>query len=99
MFLTSEFKRKEILNLKGGLSPSKFAFTYLNGHHLKLIQNTFYFMLKAFLILEIFTFSWWFFGFLEKWLDNRAMVDFKTYYVTERTTNNYNIHIAQYPKN
>ena len=57
MFLTSEFKRKEILNLKGGLSPSKFAFTYLNGHHLKLIQNTFYFMLKAFLILEIFTFS------------------------------------------
>ena len=57
MFLTSEFKRKEILNLKVGLSPSKFAFTYLNGHPLKLIQNTFYFMLKAFLILEIFTFS------------------------------------------
>ena len=57
MFLTSEFKRKEILKLKVGLSPSKFTLTYFNGHPLKLIRNTFYFMLKAFLILEIFTFS------------------------------------------
>ena len=31
-------------------------------------------------------------------LDKKAMVNFKIYYVTDWTTNNYNTHIAQYLK-
>ena len=37
------------------------------------------------------------FGFLEKRLDKKAMVNFKSYDVTEWTTNNYNAQNAQCP--
>ena len=37
----------------------------------------------------------WLFGYAEKQLDKKAMVNFKIYDVTGRTKSNYNIHIAQ----
>ena len=40
----------------------------------------------------------WLFGHVEKRFDNKAMVNFKIYEVIDWTTNNYNIHIAQYLK-
>ena len=57
-----------------------------------------YFMLKALFILETFAFWPWFFGYVEKRLGERATVNFKTYDVTDWTTNNYNTPIAQYIK-
>ena len=53
-----------------------------------MMENAFYFMLKAF--FEIFTFLFCPFGYEEKWLDNKAKVSFKIYDVTDRTANNDN---------
>ena len=55
-------------------------------------------MLKALFLLERFTYLTWRFGFVEKWFDNKAMVDFKIYDVTDWTTYNYNADITQYLK-
>ena len=46
-------------------------------------------MLKSLFVLELFT------GYIEKRLDKKTNVNFKFYEVTDRTTNNYNTHIAQ----
>ena len=55
------------------------------------MANAFYFMLKAFLVLEIF----WPFGYVEKQLDKKAAVNFKIYNLTDWATDNYNTHITQ----
>ena len=60
-----------------------------------MMKNAFYFMLKAFLVLEIFTFFFGLFVYVQKWLDKKAKVNFKMYGVTDWTTSNYNAHIAQ----
>ena len=60
------------------------------------MENTFYFMLKALFVLEVFTFLSWHFGYVEKQLDMKAMVNFKIYDVTDWTTNNFNTSITQY---
>ena len=44
--------------------------------------------------LEIFTFLPWLFGYVEKWLDMKAVVNFKFYDVL--TTNNYNTLLPNY---
>ena len=62
------------------------------------MKNAFYFMLKALLIFEILTFTYWLFGYVEKRLDKKAMVNFKVDDVTDWTTNDHNTHIAQYLK-
>ena len=62
------------------------------------MKNAFYFMLKALLIFEILTFTSWLFGYVEKRLDKKAMVNFKVDDVTDWTTNDHNTHIAQYLK-
>ena len=62
------------------------------------MKNAFYFMLKAVLIFEILTFTSWLFGYVEKRLDKKAMVNFKVDDVTDWTTNDHNTHIAQYFK-
>ena len=62
------------------------------------MKNAFYFMLKALLIFEILTFTSWLFGYVEKRLDKKAMVNFKVDDVTDWTTNDHNTHIAQYFK-
>ena len=55
-------------------------------------------MLKALYVFEAFTFLSRVFGYVEKLFDNKVMVNFKIYDVTNWTTNNYNTHIAQYLK-
>ena len=62
------------------------------------MKNAFYLMLKALFVLEIFTFLSCLFGYVEKWLDKKAMVNFKIYDFTDWTRNNCNTHIAQYIK-
>ena len=49
----------------------------------KMMKNTFYFMLKALPISEIFTFWFWLFSYIAKWLGNKAMVNLKIYHVTD----------------
>ena len=56
----------------------------------------FYLLLKALVVLEIFTFLSCLFGYVEKGLDKKAMVIFKIYDVTDWTANDYNTNIAQY---
>ena len=64
-----------------------------------MMKNAFYFILKALFVLDIFTFLFWLFGYVEKRLDKKAMVNFKIHDVKDWTTNNYNTHIAQYLQN
>ena len=63
-----------------------------------MMKNTFYFMLKALFVVEIFTFLSWLFGYLEKRLDKKAMFNFKIYDVKNWATSNYNTDIVQYLK-
>ena len=56
----------------------------------------FIFMLKTLFVLEIFTFLSCLFGYIEKWLDEKAMINLNIYAVTDWRTNNYNTHITQY---
>ena len=72
----------------------KVVFVDLNESTLKMMKNAFYFMLKALLFLEIFTFLYWLFGYVEKRLDKKATVNFKIYDITDYTTINCNTHIA-----
>ena len=53
-----------------------------------MMENVFYIMLKAFFVLEIFTFFCGLFGYVEKRLDKRAMVNFNIYDVTNWTIDN-----------
>ena len=61
------------------------------------MKNAFYSVLKA-LVLEVFKFLSWLFGYVEKQLIKKAMVNFNIYDATNWTTNNHNTHIAQYFK-
>ena len=57
----------------------------------KVMKNAFCFTLKAIFVLKIFTFLSWLFGYVEKRLDNnKAMVNFKIYDVTDWIKNNFN---------
>ena len=51
-------------------------------------------MLKVFLVLEIFTFLSWLFGYAEKRRDKKAKVNLSIYAVTTRTAINYNTDFA-----
>ena len=48
-----------------------------------LMKNAFHFMLKALFVLGIFTFLSGVFGYVEKRLDKKAMVNYKIYDVTD----------------
>ena len=64
-------------NLKGTLSSLR---SFLATESLlKIMQNAFYFTLKAILVLKIFKFLFWHFGHVEKRLDLREKVNFKIY--------------------
>ena len=65
---------------------------------LKMTKNAFYFMLNALFIIEIFKFLSWLFGYVAKWFDKKVKVNFKTFDVTDLTTNNYNTDITWYLK-
>ena len=55
-------------------------------------------MSKAPFVLEIFTFLCLLFGYVEKRLDKKPMIDLENYDFTDCTTNDFNTHIAQYFK-
>ena len=62
---------------KVALSPSrKVVFISSNESSLKIMKNVFCFMLKALFVLEIFTFLYRIFGYVEKGRDKKAMVNF-----------------------
>ena len=55
-------------------------------------------MLKALFVLEIFTFLFRLFGYVEIGLDKKTKVDIKIYGVADWTANIYRAYIAQYLK-
>ena len=60
-----------------------------------MMKNASYIMLKALFVLEIFSFLAWLFGYVNKWLDKKALIsDFRD--ITDWTANKYNTYIAQY---
>ena len=64
-----------------------------------MMNNAFYFILKALSVLKIFTFFFPdFFGYIKKRIDKKAKVNFKIYDITNWNTNNNNTHIAEYLK-
>ena len=63
------------------------------------MKSAFYFMLKSLLIFEIFAFLSWLFGNVEKRIDNKAMINFKSYDVADWIANNYDTHISQHLQN
>ena len=70
---------------------------FLTTENLKNDEKRLLFHVKAHFVLEVFTFSSWLFGYVEKWLDNEAMVNFKIYDVSDwRTNKQVNTHISQY---
>ena len=58
------------------------------------MKNAFYFTLKALFVYEIFTFLTWLFGYVEKRLDKKVMLNFKISDATDWATNNDNTHIT-----
>ena len=58
-----------------------------------MMKNAFYFVFKALFVRQIYTFLSRIFGYAEKRLDKKAMVNFKIYDVIVWTTNNYNTQI------
>ena len=85
---------ERILSVKGLLSGLR-QFMAIESP-LKMMNNAFYFILKGPFVLEIFTFLSWPFGYEEKHLDKKIMVNLKIFDVRNWTINNYNIHLAQY---
>ena len=64
---------------------------------LKMMNNAFYFIFKAFFVLKIYlSFCHDFLVMLKKRLDWRDQVNFKIHDVTTLLANNYNTHIARY---
>ena len=63
-----------------------------------MMKNPFYFILKAPFVLEIFTFSFRFCGYVQKKLDKKTMINSEIYDFTNKTTSSYNIHNTQYFK-
>ena len=63
-----------------------------------MMNNAFYFTLKALLVLKIFKFLSCLFGHVEKQLDQKDKVNFKINDVTAWLKNNCNTHVAQYLK-
>ena len=64
-----------------------------NWKPLEIIENAFYFTLKAILVLKIFKFSSWHFGQTEKRLDRKYEVNVKVYGITSWLKKNCNTYI------
>ena len=65
---------------------------------LQTTNNSFYFMLKLYFVLEILIFLSCLFVCVEKRLDKKAIVSFNIYGVTGWTTNDCKTHITRYVK-
>ena len=59
------------------------------------MKNGFYFTLKALFVLEMFTFLPWLFGYVEKRLDKKAMVNFNILPNVSRSKGNQVIRFGQ----
>ena len=66
--------------------------------HLKAVKKTFYFVLEALFVPNIFKCLSWLFGHAGKPLDNKAKVNFKYYDATDWTIVNCYTNTAQYFK-
>ena len=65
--IISGSSKTEAINLKPGPHlPNNFLFISFNESPLKMMENAFYFILKALFILKIFTFMSWHFGHVEE---------------------------------
>ena len=62
------------------------------------MKNAFYFVLKVLFVFDIIIFLLCLFGYVEKQLDKKTMVNYKIYDITYWSTNNCNIEVAQYLK-
>ena len=83
--------------IKVGLSPSKkICVIFFIESHLKIMNNAFYFILKALFVLKIFKFFQDFLVLQEKRLDQKDKVNFRIHDVSTWFTKNCNTHIAQY---
>ena len=92
IFRTVNYHRGLTQSLKVGLSLSKkVVFIYFNESPLKMMKNAFYLMLKAIFVLDIFKFLFWYFGYVEEWLDKKVKVNLKNYDVIDWIINNYKI--------
>ena len=77
-------KKPSLIRVKVEFLPSnQVVFTCLNEIPIKMITNDFYFVLKTFFVLEMFTFLSLLFGYERKRLDNKVKVKFKFYDVTD----------------
>ena len=85
-----------ILHIKGAFSDMR-HFLATNSP-LKLIKNAFYFTLKTFFFFKIFKFLSGLSDYVEKRLNQKDKVNFKTFDVKNCETNNCNTHTAQYLK-
>ena len=67
----SLFKLKRLNSKSDSHLPNKIMFMCFDEGPLKMMKNTFYFVLKALVILKIFKFMYWLFGHVEKtgWLE------------------------------
>ena len=63
-----------------------------------MMKNAFYFVLKVLFVFDIIIFLLCLFGYVEKQLDKKTMVNYKIYDITYWSTNNCNIEVAQYLK-
>ena len=66
-----------------------------------MMNNAFYFILKAFLLLKLFSFFHFcldLFGYVGKRLDKKAKENLKIFNVTNWSSTNYNKHIGRYLK-
>ena len=93
-----------LLNMHGfsikGTKEQKYWIKIVQGFRwlVKVFVLVSIFRSKLFIVLEILTFFPWVFGYAEKRLDKKAMVNFKIFGVTDWAAIIYNIHIAQYLK-
>ena len=79
-----------LIQIKVGLSHSKkFCYISSNESSLKMIKNTFYFILKYLFVLKVIEFFSWLFGYIRKWLDQKNKVSFNIYNITTWLTSNY----------
>ena len=86
---------EEILKVR--FSPSKnFGFIYFNENLLKMMKNSFYFMLKALFDLEIFTFSVLTFGLCRKMAGQLWLIS--KFLMPKTGQHNYITYITQHLK-
>ena len=92
----NSFIELNAVKVKGALSGLRQCLA--TASPLKTMKNAFYFTLKVFFAVKIFTFLTWLFGYVEKRFDQKDKANVKVFDVTNWLTNNCNTDITQYFK-